>query len=198
MNRKFRFWLMGLLCLVLVGFGPVSMTAAANSSSKSILFPNQQPKEDYEEKLNQVTHQLVEDASPLFNNAINILFTIIFLWGIWNMVYSMMNKQGRIMKSSTAILISTPLILIFIRVMFIFILSSNVADTISIGEGMITLLTKMGYLASIVLLTLPLFNFFVFRLIRHPEFQRRGKTFLGISIILIVLTAVIPGVLSGI
>jgi hypothetical protein len=176
----------------------VYATSSPTPSFDGIIIPNQEPKEDYKEQLKNVGNRFIEDMSPLLNNAINILFTILFLWGIWKMVYAMITKQGRVMKASTAVLVSTPLVLISIRVMFIIMLSSDVSNASLLGEDIITLLTKVGYITSIGLLTLTLFNRFIFRLINHPEFQRRSKTFLGISIILIVLTTVIPGVLKGI
>ena len=195
--KKMAFILTSIVYILYSGT-MVYATSSPTPSFDGIIIPNQEPKQDYKEHLKNAGNHFIEDISPLLNNAINILFTILFLWGIWKMVYAMITKQGRVMKASTAVLISTPLVLIFIRVMFIIVLSSNVSNTTSLGEDIITLLTSIGYITSIGLLTLTLFNRFVFKLINHPEFQRRSKTFLGISVILIVLTAIIPGVLGGI
>lgn len=139
----------------------------------------------------------INSLAPTISFIFNALFTIMFLFGIVRMGYSLITKTGQVMKFSTGILIWVPITVFFIRLFMIFVFTTNGKNVTLLASDIIQLLKSTGYYFSIGMVLVGLVFYLFYKLIKHPEFGRWSKRLWGSSAILSILVTIMPYVLGG-
>lgn len=139
----------------------------------------------------------INSAAPTISFFFNAIFTIMFLYGVIRMGYSMVTKTGQVMKFSTNLMIWVPITVFLIRVLVLIMFTTTEKNVTLLASDMISLIQHIGYYFAIGMILIGLSLYLFHRLIRHPEYGRWSKRLWSLAGATILLVTIMPYVLGA-
>jgi hypothetical protein len=145
-----------------------------------------------------LTTQLLEGSMPIVYGTGMTLITITFVVAVIVLVMAMIFKNGQWTKWSTGVMITTLILILFLRGLPILFFSSNAIGLTVIISDALSLAKSTGIYVSILMLFVGLLFRFNYSLINHKEFSRWSKRLFVGSVLTALLISVMPSILLGI
>lgn len=190
--------LVGLSLLLLLFSLPIDAMAASDTLP---IFKSEDGQTKETTTMNQTVSNITNDLNskaPMISLTISTLFSIMFLIGVIRMAYALVTKTGMVLKGSTGILIGVPIFVLTIRLFFIISFTTTESEIPHLVTDVMNLLIKAGFYSAIGMLLVALLMKLFHKFLNHPEYGRWSKRlFIGASS-LVILTAIMPVVLTAI
>lgn len=170
-----------------------------------ILFPisvnasplQQKPNVSFSDQIGNWTDSF-NSAAPTVSFLFSAIFTIMFLFGVVRLGYSIVTKTGQVMKGSTGILIWVPITFFFIRILILLLFTTNGNNVTLLANDLIRLVVATIHSTVDWMIAIGLVFFLFYKLINHPEFGRWSKRMWVFAAGLTIITFFAPIVLGAI
>lgn len=139
----------------------------------------------------------INSLAPHVSFIMSAIFTIMFLFGVVRMGYSIVTKTGQIMKGSTGLLIWVPITYFIIKIFLILTFTTNGKNVTLLASDIISLIKKSSYFTSIGMVLIGLVLFLFYRFLNHPEYGRWSKRLWLSAILLSFLATIMPYMLGA-
>ncbi|MFB1100514.1 hypothetical protein [Terribacillus sp. JSM ZJ617] len=189
--------MLSLLLLLLVP----TLATAADSSVPSYFNNNaafQQGLNHDDDKFLGLTTNSADKYVPTAAFIFNAIFTIMTLLGIIQLGYSLVTKTGFNLKGATGILIYTPLVVVIVRIFFIFVFTTVLPNVTLIINDIISLILAICLSVSVGMVLIGLIMKLFHHFLRHPEYSRWSKRLFVGAAGLTVLSTITPIVMYSI
>lgn len=139
----------------------------------------------------------INSLAPHVSFIMSAIFTIMFLFGVVRMGYSIVTKTGQIMKGSTGLLIWVPITYFIIKIFLILMFTTNGNNVTLLASDIISLIKKSSYFTSVGMVLIGLVLFLFYRFLNHPEYGRWSKRLWLSAILLSFLATIMPYMLGA-
>ncbi|NRD81079.1 hypothetical protein HPT25_27690 [Bacillus sp. BRMEA1] len=123
--------------------------------------------------------------------------TIMFIIAVIALALSLIFKNGKWTKWSTGVMGTTLLIILFFRAGPIIMLTTNTIGVTLFASNLLKFVTSVGIYIAIGMLLVSLLMRLFYKLINHPDYFRWSKRLMLGSVIIAVLSLIIPVVFLG-
>jgi uncharacterized membrane protein YozB (DUF420 family) len=177
---------------------PTIQVFASNNQDMPFLDPNHNSsKSDWGEQIQEWTFSINEKA-PEVSMIFSTIFSIMFLIGILKMGYSLVTKTGSVMKEASSLLIWVPVVVFLIRIISIFMFTTNEHNITLLLSDLFKILQSLGIYLSIGLVLVGLVMHLFYKFLNHPDYGRWSKRLWVSSLLLGVMTGLMPIVIGGV
>ncbi|WP_163537342.1 hypothetical protein [Gracilibacillus sp. YIM 98692] len=140
----------------------------------------------------------LDEYAPLVGFLFTAILALMFVYGVVKLGYALTTKTGMQLKGSTGMLITIPIIVVSVRLFFIFSFTTKKPDVTLIVSDVIAFVQGTGFYTALGMVLIALIMRLFYKLLNHPEYGRWSKRLFQGAVLLTILSAIMPTVIQSI